>query len=47
MTEHHTHTHTQENKSADAYVWKDYKVGEIIEENTLMKSDSNPGYKKM
>ena len=47
MTEHHTHTHTQENKSTGAYVWKDYKVGEIIEENTLMKSDSNPGYKKM
>ena len=47
MTEHHTHTHTQENKSVDAYVWKDYKVGVIIEENTLMKSDSNPGYKKM
>ena len=32
-----THTHTHENKSTDAYVWKGYKAGEIIEENTLMK----------
>ena len=48
MTEHththtHTHTHMEENMSTDAYVWKDYKVVEIIEENILMKNDSNSG----
>ena len=46
VTEHthtHTHTHMEENMSTDAYVWKDYKVVEIIEENILMKNDSNSG----